>query len=310
MRQLEDTPAAQLSLMDTSEAVSVSADGTPGRVAVRPIIKWAGGKAQLLPALQHFLPPRERILRYFEPFVGGAAMFFYLQHARSHLSDTNAELINLYTVVRDDLDTLVAALQCHAAVHSEAHFYRVRAQAPSTLNPAERAARVVYLNKTCYNGLYRVNGKGQFNVPFGHYKKPRILDEPNLRSANSVLRNADLRVGDYETTLCDTGSGDFIYFDPPYHPVSTTASFTSYTDKSFGANEQARLALAFRHLHTADCYLMQSNSDTPLIRALYFGFRIEQVKANRAINSKGDKRGPVSELVIMNYSKTGELLGG
>ena len=253
-----------------------------------------------------------RVKRYFEPFVGGAAMFFFLQHESSYLSDTNAEIINLYHVVRDCLDELQSALQVHKRLNGEAYFYRIRSQDPATLSPVERAARVIYLNKTCFNGLYRVNSKGQFNVPYGKYKNPNICDSANLEAASLALRRAVLPESgqDYEIALSDAGTGDFIYFDPPYHPLNTTSSFTSYTDKSFTADDQARLALAFRRLHANGSFLMQSNSDTPLIRALYYGFRLEQIQANRSINSNGDKRGPVSELLIMNYSITGEILHG
>lgn len=275
-------------------------------IPARPIIKWAGGKAQLLPTLHRFLPPMGRIRRYFEPFLGGAAMFFSLQHPRSILSDTNAELINLYEVVRDHTAELIAALRQH--VYARDHYYAVRAQNPAALSPVERAARLIYLNKTCFNGLYRVNRRGQFNVPFGCYTNPTICDAPNLEAAARALCLATLILGDYATVLRDACLGDFIYFDPPYHPLSPTATFTSYTDRSFDAADQARLAQTFRRLHAAGCYLMQSNSDTPLIHELYAGFRIARITANRAINSRADRRGPISELVITNYSEDGELL--
>jgi DNA adenine methylase len=275
-------------------------------IPVRPIIKWAGGKAQLLPTLHRFLPRMDRVRRYFEPFLGGAAMFFSLQHPHSYLSDTNAELINLYEVVRDHTTELIAALRRH--VYARDHYFAVRAQDPTTLSPIERSARLIYLNKTCFNGLYRVNRHGQFNVPLGRYTHPTICDAPNLEAATRALRPATLILGEYGTVLRDAGPGDFVYFDPPYHPLSPTATFTSYTDRSFDANEQVRLAQAFRGLHAAGCYLMQSNSDTPLIHELYAGFRIARITAKRAINSRVDRRGPISELVITNYAEDGELL--
>lgn len=275
-------------------------------IPVRPIIKWAGGKAQLLPTLHRFLPPMDCVHRYFEPFLGGAAVFFSLQHPRSVLSDTNAELINLYEVVRDHTAELIAALRLH--VYARSYYYAVRAQDPAALSSVERAARLIYLNKTCFNGLYRVNSQGQFNVPFGRYTNPTICDAGNLEAAACALRPATLILGDYDAVLHDAGTGDFIYYDPPYHPLSPTASFTSYTDRSFDATDQARLAQTFRRLHAASCYLMQSNSDTPLIHELYAGFRIACITANRAINSRADRRGPISELVITNYSEDGELL--
>jgi DNA adenine methylase len=275
-------------------------------VTARPIIKWAGGKAQLLPTLHRFLPPMDRVHGYFEPFLGGAAMFFSLQHPRSILSDTNAELINLYQVVRDHTAELIATLRRH--VYARDHYYATRAQDPATLSPVERAARLIYLNKSCFNGLYRVNRRGQFNVPFGRYTNPTICDAPNLEAAARALGPATLILGDYDTILRDACPDDVIYFDPPYHPTNPTATFTSYTDRSFDAHDQAHLAGAFRRLHAAGCYVMQSNSDTPLIHELYTGFRISRITANRAINSRADRRGPVSELVITNYAEDGELL--
>lgn len=285
-------------------------EGASHHIDVRPIIKWAGGKAQLLPVLMGLLPPREGIHRYFEPFVGGAALFFALQHPRSTLSDSNAELINLYTVVREEPEALIAALRAHATAHDAPHYYEVRAWTPGSLTAVARAARLIYLNKTCYNGLYRVNSRGQFNVPIGRHKSLTICDEPNLRAASAALRPARLAPSDYEMVLAGAGAGDFVYFDPPYHPTSATAVFTSYTDHPFDAREQERLAQVFRRLHAAGCHLMQSNSDTPLIRELYAGFRIERVTANRAINSRADRRGPVTELVILNYAADGALIAG
>jgi DNA adenine methylase len=278
------------------------------RSGVRPILKWAGGKWQLMPTLERHFPPLASVRRYFEPFVGGAAVFFHLQYPRSHLSDTNAELVNVYQVVRDRVGELIAALGAH--VNTADHYYRVRAQDPATLSAMERAARLIYLNKTCYNGLYRVNRQGRFNVPFGRYRNPTICDPANLEAASRALRHATLAVGDHETALRDATGGDFVYFDPPYQPVSRTASFTSYTDARFDASEQERLARTYRRLHRAGCYLMLSNSDTPLIRDLYAGFRIETIAANRAINCRADGRGPVAELVIVNYRPDGALLSG
>lgn len=278
------------------------------RVAAGPILKWAGGKSQLIPTLRKFLPPLDGVRRYFEPFVGGAAMFFHLQLEDSCLTDTNTELINVYQVVRDHVGELIDALRVHK--NESAYFYKVRAQDPETLLPVQRAARIIYLNKTCYNGLYRVNAGGQFNVPFGSYKNPTICDIEALEAASQALQHARIGVQDYEDVLASAGQGDLVYLDPPYHPLTTTSSFTSYTDKKFDANEQARLALTYRRLHEAGAYLMESNSATMLIRALYHGFRIEEVTANRAINSRADGRGPVTELVILNYSEDGVLLHG
>ncbi|HLY30490.1 MAG TPA: Dam family site-specific DNA-(adenine-N6)-methyltransferase, partial [Ktedonobacterales bacterium] len=220
------------------------ANDNPLRCGVQPIIKWAGGKRSLIPQLRKLLPPLATMQGYYEPFVGSAALFFHLQHRPACLSDSNGELINLYSVVRDRVEALIVTLGIH--VNEEAHYYRVRAQQPETLSEVERAARFLYLNKTCYNGLYRVNRKGQFNVPFGSYRNPTICDAPALRAASRALQGVTLRLADYETALKSAEAGDFIYFDPPYHPVSKTASFTSYTDTPFGEDEQARLANAMR----------------------------------------------------------------
>jgi DNA adenine methylase len=276
------------------------------RTDVRPILKWAGGKWRLMPALERHFPPLDRVHRYFEPFVGGAAVFFHLQHPCSFLSDSNDELINVYAVVRDHLDELVLALNKH--VSEAEHYYRMRAWDTALLSPVDRAARLIYLNKTCYNGLYRVNSAGQFNVPFGRYRNPTICDAPNLRAASRALRHATLRVADHEAALDGASAGDFVYFDPPYQPISKTASFTSYTHARFDAAEQERLARTYTRLHRAGCYLVLSNSDTPLIRDLYAGFRVETVSANRAINCKAGGRGRVSELVIVNYTPDGTLI--
>lgn len=283
--------------------VTTTAARRPESRSVRPIIKWAGGKWGLMSSLRQRLPPSERIQRYYEPFVGGAALFFHLQPINAQLSDTNAELINLYTVVRDQLPALLDALGAH--VNERDHFYRIRAQDPVTLAPAARAARLIFLNKTCFNGLYRVNRRGEFNVPFGRYSNPTLCDVANLTAACVALQGITLTQADYATALAGATAGDFIYFDPPYQPVSKTASFTSYTEARFGPAEQEQLVATMAGLAARGCYVMQSNSDTPLIRDLYGnlpGFFVETIQANRSINSKASGRGPVNELVITNYA--------
>ena len=207
---------------------------------------------------------------------------------------------------RSAVDDLIAALSVH--VNEKDYYYRIRALDATTLSEVERAARMIYLNKTCYNGLYRVNRSGQFNVPFGSYKHPTICDADNLRAASHVLQSANILLGDYRMCLETAQAGDFIYLDPPYYPLSKTSSFTSYTQDGFTADDQARLAQTVRDLHKRGCYILQSNSDAPLIRDLYADFRIETIPANRAINSKADKRGPINELVILNFAPTGNLL--
>lgn len=269
-------------------------------VKARPFIKWVGGKSQLLSAILPHMPPRENIGRYFEPFMGGAALFFAVQHPRSFLSDRNPELVELYQVVQQQVEELIQALKIHR--NERDYFYEVRAQNPKELSAVQRAARLIYLNKTCYNGLYRVNSKGQFNVPFGRYKNPTICDEVGLQAASLALQGAEIKQNNFESILQQARPKDFIYFDPPYQPLSKTSSFTSYTADKFGEAEQKRLAEVFAELARRGCYVMQSNSNTPLIRDLYCDFTIHEIQAGRAINSKATGRGKITELLMVSYS--------
>lgn len=269
------------------------------RVKARPFIKWAGGKSQLLPDMSKLFPPKEQIGRYFESFLGGAAVFFYLQHPKSFLSDSNNELVELYKVVQQNVEELIKALKVHK--NELNYFYEIRALSPSDLTPVQRAARFIYLNKTCFNGLYRVNSKGEFNVPFGKYKNPNICDVEGLRAASLALQHAKITTQDFESVLSRTRPTDFIYFDPPYHPINKTSSFTSYTSDKFSDDEQRRLACVYKELANRGCFVMLSNSDTPLIRELYKDFNIYEIQASRAINSKPEGRGKITELLIINY---------
>lgn len=276
--------------------------------AAAPFLKWAGGKGQLLAQYEPFFP-REPARRYFEPFVGSGAVFFHLQarglFERAHLSEVNAELITCYLAVRDGVDDLITLLREHQARHSRDYYYAIRnpdrntawIHAPSV----ERAARLIYLNKTCYNGLWRVNSRGHFNVPMGRYRRPDILNEGRLRAASRALQGAEISVAGFEGVLERARAGDFVYCDPPYVPLSATANFTSYSAASFGEDEQRRLAEVFAALDRQGCRVMLSNSDTPLVRQLYRAFRIETVSARRNINSMRHKRGAVSEVVVLNY---------
>ncbi len=262
-----------------------------------PFLKWAGGKGQMLGKL---LPLRPAIYqRYIEPFLGGGAMFFALAPAHAWLGDCNAELITTYQMVRDQPHELAAHLDEHRAHHSKEYYYHLRAQQPSAA--LEIAARLIYLNKTCFNGLYRVNRAGQFNVPMGSYVNPQLYDRANLFAAARMLASAELRAADYRVTLEAAQHGDFVYLDPPYQPVSPTAAFTSYTRGDFGERDQHILAEVYRELDRRGCYVMLSNSAAPLIKRLYHSYVQISLPANRAINSKGDRRGPVEELVIVNY---------
>lgn len=274
-------------------------DFSNGRIKAKPFIKWAGGKSQLLPKLSGLLPNKSQIERYFEPFLGGAALFFYLQHPKSILSDSNAELVELYKAVQKNVEELICALKIHKNEHD--YFYKIRAQSLSELSPIQRAARFIYLNKTCFNGLYRVNSSGQFNVPFGRYKNPLISDADGLRAASLALKNAHIVHNGFESVLSQAKTTDFIYFDPPYDPITKTSSFTSYTAAKFGEEEQTHLANVYKELTDRGCMVMLSNSDTPLIRELYKDFDIKEVQASRAINSNPNGRGKITELLIINY---------
>lgn len=264
----------------------------------KPPVKWAGGKAQLIPQFEHLFPRKEYGL-YIEPFAGGGAVFFHLLPRSAVLLDNNEELINFYLVVRDNLDELLNDLKKHK--NTPEYYYTVRALDPEHLSPVERASRFLYLNKTGYNGLWRVNSRGKHNVPFGRYKNPKIVDEPNLRLVREVLSHARLICDDFSRVLDFAQQDAFVYLDPPYYPVSDTANFTGYTSDAFGIDDQKRLAEVFRELDGRGCLVMLSNSDTPFIRELYSGYDIQVVYARRAINCRPERRGPITELVIRNY---------
>lgn len=284
-----------LSQLDASRGAAPSAS---------PFLKWAGGKGQLLEQLLPLVPAFER---YFEPFLGGGAMFFAQRPAQATISDANPRLIGCYEVVRDAPAELLALLARYREAHCEAFYYEVRSRynEDTSASALEQAAMFIYLNKTGYNGLYRENRRGRFNVPFGRYLRPSICDESLMRSASEVLQSARLRCGGYEESLQDAGPGDFVYLDPPYQPVSPTARFTSYFRQGFGEAEQRALARCYRQLHERGCKLMLSNSDAALIRELYEGFAIHEVQANRAISRNGQGRGPVTEFVVVNYPLPG-----
>jgi DNA adenine methylase len=271
------------------------------RAAPGPIVKWVGGKTKLLDALTARAP--SGFGRYFEPFLGGGALFFRLQPRAAVLSDRNQALIECYQAVRDEVDDVIDALVRHRARHGREHYYQVREAWNAGMREAtsaQRAATFVYLNKTCYNGLWRVNSRGAFNVPMGRYERPAILDAAALRIAAQALRGRELGTRSYEAVLDEARAGDFVYFDPPYVPVGTTSDFTSYTAGRFGLLDQQRLADVFRELAGRGCAVMLSNSDTPIVRRIYAGFRIDQVWCGRAVNSRPDRRGEVAEVIVRN----------
>ena len=274
----------------------------------RPFLKWAGGKTQLLPQLRAATPPH--IQTYYEPFLGGGALFFALQREgrfeRAVLTDLNDELINAFAQVRDAVGEVIAALRAHEMNYGTApqrradYFYDVRQNAQLGF-PVERAARTIFLNKTCFNGLYRVNSQGEFNVPHGSYAKPTICDEDGLRAASAALQEVELRTADFECAIRDAQAGDFVYFDPPYVPVSDTSNFTAYTADLFGLGEQERLADAAAELAARGVRFLLSNSNHPDVQNLYEarGMSTRDVVAGRAINSVGAARGPVAEYLIL-----------
>lgn len=271
----------------------------------KPVLKWAGGKTGSLPDILSRLP--SKIRTYYEPFVGGGAVFFALANEkrfeRAVIGDVNSELACVYQVLSRNQEKLIDELRAMSVAHDENFYYAMRARNPNDLYQHVRAARLIYLNKTCFNGLYRVNRKGEFNVPIGDYKNPTICDIEALRAAAKILHGVRVLDFDFEVTVQDAKRGDAVYFDPPYVPASDTANFTAYAKSGFGPEEQARLRNIAEKLVARGVHVLLSNSDTPAVRELYQGFKLESVKARRAINSKGGKRGPVGELLISAKGK-------
>ena len=280
-----------------------------------PFVKWAGGKTRLVP----FIAAQAGLFgasRYIEPFLGGGAMYFGLRKrglaAPAALTDLNAELIQAYMTVRDDVEELIAALAPIAeryagsdATSRESMYYEVRGSKPTTA--VETAARLIFLNRTCFNGLYRVNRRGEFNVPHGDYANPAICTPEGLRQSSLALKGADLRTGDFAIACREAGAGDFVYLDPPYQPLSPTSNFTAYTGGGFGIDEQRRLAAAVQGMVSRGALVILSNSAHPGIEQLYAGFHVSRVQMARNINSVGKGRRPVEELVISNFELRVEL---
>lgn len=268
----------------------------------KPFLKWAGGKRQLLPEIMALMPTQ--FDRYFEPFIGGGAVFFHAQPKHSFISDVNEELINCYQIVRDRPQELIASLGKH--LYEADYFYALRnidrdTEIFASLDRVERASRLIYLNRTGFNGMYRVNKKGHFNVPFGRYVNPKIVNEPLILAASSALRDTQIEIAPYDVALSKAQSDDFVYLDPPYMPVSKTASFTSYAKDDFGFDKQEALADFCRYLDKKQVRFIASNAYLPPIIELYRGFQQKEIKARRAINSRADKRQYVSEILIWNF---------
>ena len=272
---------------------------------VAPFLKWVGGKRQLMPAIIDLLPENIKDYKYIEPFIGGGALLFNLQPKKAIINDYNEELINVYQVVKNNLDELIIDLKKHR--NEAEYFYAIRGLDRngefSKLSSVQRASRVIFLNKTCFNGLYRVNNAGEFNSPFGRYKNPNIINEPTLKAVSKFLNsnNIEIKSGDYSHVLKLADKKCFVYLDPPYHPISESSSFTGYIQGGWNIYDQIDLKSACDDLTKRGIKFLLSNSSTDFIRDLYKDYRINIVKANRAINSNGADRGEVDEVLICNY---------
>lgn len=273
---------------------------------VSPVLKWAGGKRQLLPEIRKYVP--ENIATYYEPFLGGGAVLFDIQPRKAVVNDINNELINLYQTIKLDAEGLLKDLSKHR--NEKEYFYEVRSWDREigiykNLSAIERASRVLYLNKTCYNGLFRVNQSGQFNSPFGHYKNPNIENATILRAVSDYFNSADITFKnvDFDDLLKEdiVTKDDFVYFDPPYDPISNKSNFTGYTKGGFGREEQVRLKERCDQLSKKGVRFLLSNASTAFILELYKEYEIKTIKARRAINSNGASRGDVNEVLIRNY---------
>ncbi|MTJ29243.1 DNA adenine methylase [Aphanizomenon sp. UHCC 0183] len=273
---------------------------------VKPFVKWAGGKRQLVPTiLANYLPKNYNLQTYYEPFIGGGALLFSLQPKKAVINDSNAELINCYRIIKNSLDELIEDLKNHK--NDEYYYYEIRdwdrEKNFKSKTEVQRASRIIFLNKTCYNGLFRVNSQGQFNVPFGKYKNPNILDIAVLKAVNKYLNENQVTIlnSDFQKAVKDAKRGDFIYFDPPYDPVSETASFTGYDVNGFNKQEQRRLKEVFDDLNSRGCHILLSNAYTEFIEDLYKDYLHTKISAIRAINCNGKKRGKVDEILVKNY---------
>lgn len=276
---------------------------TKNKLLLSPFLKWAGGKRQLLPEIRKYIPKKYNT--YYEPFVGAGAVLFDLQPNKVVINDINSELINTYKVIQNNIDDLIVELRKHK--NDPDHFYKIRdldrSEDFEKLTSVEKSARLIYLNKTCFNGLFRVNSQGQFNVPFGKYKNPQIVNEAVLRAVHNYLNTANVTIlnEDFEKALSKAKKGDFIYIDPPYDPLSNTSSFTGYNLDGFNRDDQERLRDVFEELDKRGCKVLLSNSATDFIKDLYKDYHIEIVSASRNINSIASKRGKIDEVLVMNY---------
>lgn len=273
-------------------------------VLAAPVLKWVGGKRQLMDEIRQLVP--KSYTTYYEPFIGGGAVLFDLQPDKAVVNDINGELINLYEIIKNDVDALIEDLKRHE--NTSEYFYNIREldrnkEVYEGLSSVKKASRIVYLNKTCFNGLFRVNKAGEFNTPFGKYKNPNIVDEVTLRAVNKYFNRAKIKItnNDFEECLKGIRKGSFVYLDPPYDPISNSANFTGYDKGGFNRDEQVRLKKICDKLNKRGVKFLLSNSSTDFIKELYKEYDIKIVKAKRAINSNGDSRGDVDEVLIRNY---------
>ena len=272
---------------------------------VVPFLKWAGGKRQLMPEIREMLPDGVTTHPYYEPFIGGGALFFELLPKRAVINDYNEELINVYTVIRDNPSELIEDLKRHK--NTAEYFYKIRAidRQPlfSNLTRIERASRIIYLNKTCYNGLYRVNNAGEFNSPFGRYKNPNIVNEPVIKAVSKYLNSSQIQISscDYALILKDIPTDSFVYLDPPYHPISESSSFTGYVQGGWDEGDQLRLRDVCNRLRDNGIKFLLSNSASDFIREIYSDYNMHIVQAKRSVNSNPSRRGQVDEFLIRNY---------
>lgn len=274
------------------------------KIIMKPVLKWVGGKSQLLREIRKRIP--DEIETYYEPFIGGGAVFFNIAPNKAVISDMNSELINLYQVIKNSPEELIKSLKKHE--NTPEYFYKIRAKDRDhknykRLSPITKASRLVYLNRTCFNGLFRVNSRGELNAPFGRYRNPQICNEPNIREIADFLKSHEIEIieADFETALSTAKAGDFVYLDPPYDPVTDTASFTGYVAGGFDREQQRRLKACCDELHAKGVKFMLSNSSTEFILELYKDYNVEFVDAKRNINCKGNSRGAVQEVLVRNY---------
>ena len=272
----------------------------------KPFVKWAGGKRQIMPEIKKYVP--ENYDTFYEPFVGGGAVFFELAPKKAVINDYNSELMNVFECIKDEnkFDKMCTELNHHEANHSEEYYYQVRnidrdVKKYNKLADYKKAARTIYLNKACFNGLYRVNSKNEFNVPFGKKEKVNTYEGQNLGVVHCILNFNDIKLlsTDFEEAVKDAKKGDFVYLDPPYD--SDTSTFNDYTENGFNKDEQIRLAKLFKELSDRGCYVMLSNHNTILVKEMYSDYNIHIIEANRNINANGKKRKKVEEVIITNY---------